>query len=90
MAKKKSESKANTNADPKPDANPPTPEPTPEAAAQAPEQVDGVRFFSDFTRYNFAGLVQFEGGRATVTDPAIVARMEAHEAYGRDYQRVPA
>lgn len=55
---------------------------TPTAEATEPR---GKVFYSKYRGYNFAQLVQFQGGRAEVHDPAVIARMEADPKFGIDF-----
>jgi hypothetical protein len=58
-----------------------------QTAAQPAEAVEprGKVYYSKYRGYNFAQLVQFQGGRAEVHDPAVIARMEADPKFGIDF-----
>lgn len=72
------------------------------ADAQAPEQATeqtqaaeqaakpaGTQFYSRHPGYRIFDLVQFQDGRAVVSDPALVARLKADPAFGRDFWEEP-
>lgn len=76
----------------------PTQPVTPEQAKQALSAGTGVLFTSRFSRYRLTidpgapkkppTVIQFEAGKARVSDPALIERALAHPLFGIEFQKV--
>lgn len=58
-----------------------------ETSAPVEAGTPGVAYWSKHRGYLYANTVQFAGGKAVVTDPAMIARMDADPQYGIEFFR---